>query len=88
MNEAMMYGFFDEMYGIDKEAGFFRKAGMTAAMLAALAGGGKAMGKRVAAAGTKSLRPAITQTVKKAPATNLRVGGAGEQMRTLGKWMP
>ena len=84
MNDVMLAAFFDELEGIDKEAGWLRNTALGLGLAGALAGGGRAMTSKAVAAGAGKLaRPAITQTVK-APARGVfAMGGRSAQARQL-----
>ena len=85
MNDVMLAALFDELEGIEKEAGWLRKSLLGLGMAGALAGGGKAMtGKAIAAGAGKMARPAITQAVKKAPSRGaFGMAGMTQQARQL-----
>lgn len=84
MNDVMLAAFFDELDGIEKEAGWLRKTMLGLGMAGALAGGGKALGGKALASGAgKVMRPAITRTVKAPSSGAFATGGMTSQARQL-----
>lgn len=88
---AMLYGFFDELEDLEKDAGALRKMLLGGMMAAGLAGGAKSMAPKALASVAKGGIPAITQMVKKAPKSGTRfmTGGGTRQVRgELARYMP